>query len=907
MTWNEESAMFDELIRIDQFLNSLHMDKPTETLPSRNLPSEEEISLRAVLLQILFAVVIRLSWLLWRLSMSMCIWILLYFPYIRCILNNRIPFFVGLTAWLVLLTDHDPLSFTTRGRPDGVRFTSADLYQLWYWFAAPILCRTVYHFPCLLRDIHAKAAQDFNDAFEVDISLSEYVVECYKPTPPQSAFDHASRLLLREINLGRIDANIDNPEYDWKTRTLLPQMDGATHLGWDKYSKILDKRKQRRATYHKGPVVHRLRLGPDGQPAADIDGKRRTPSVLIFVEYSHTDKPNFLDLLELSLQKMRKMGTKLNDLRVPSTYGRALIDDLGERCRQNNECIKVSGISLPDLTVEARLGKGAKFLWSTEIPDDQKQDTAYVRASEELELSPIYAANNEKNELTADDYGKKEYVGSPETSLTTDEEMRKGPITLKTDHTQEEDTMAAAGTAIEEHWRVSEMDPDVLDGLPKDVQILPLAECQLTPSPTEQEQPILEENHSKIRYGSEETYRSPENGAVSIEDHQTDPDRFQYTAQKPFTPPAEPDFALRSAPPALRDDRDVDEVIKPGEIQMTIQIQLPGTPESEPTAENLQITVNDGCDSFEDDANFKLNASALTEIISQSNPRSDSNDKERDEAFFQLWEPITQEDGDQDMEDFFEPEFQEESDEMNIDSHEDCDMFDGLYPDVSRGEEWCPYEDTIAMDTDDMEDLVMDTDDVEDPNFQQDVEMINFFDVSKLETMDMQTPGVADRWVQSVTLAGISDDQAAAYTMSQQTPTPIDSCNLMQAMKIADSDPLTSHAKLESAEAVIMGEIDTVSRGSQVADLNDEIEFFSGNGDEEETMSAVQNTEIHEIKEPRKIFHNLDTIISLASATQRMKPVFKQLTKDQLRFSRNSTPRRRKAEKRTGGSIQCRF
>ncbi|EFY86684.1 hypothetical protein MAC_07282 [Metarhizium acridum CQMa 102] len=869
MMWDEESSMFDEVMGIDQLLNSLYMDQPTETLPRRNLPGEEELSLGALLLQVLLAAVIRFSWLLWRLSMS--IWILLYYPYIRCLLNIRIPFFVGLTAWLVLLTDHDPLSFTTRGRPAGVWFTSADLYQLWYWFAAPILCRTVYHFPSLLRDIHAKAAQDFNDAIEVDIGLSEYVIECYKPTPPQSVSDYAFRLLLREIHLDRVDANIDNPEYDRKSRTLLPRVESNAHLGWDKYSEVLDKRKQRRAACHKGPVVHRLRLGPDGQLAADTDGKRETPNILI-VEYSHTDEPNPVHLLEWTLQKMRKTGTKLNDLPVPSTGGRVLTDDLGERCGPNNECIKASGISSPSLTVETSVDKGAKFLSSTEIPDDQKQQTEYVRASEELELSLIDVDDDVENELTADCCGKKEHVDSPEALLTTDEEMRSGPITLKTEHTQTEDIVAARGTAAEEHWRVSEMDLDMLDGLPNDVQILPSAEAQLTPNPTEQQQPILEENYSKSRYGSEETYRSPEKGPVSTGDHQTDSDEFSYAAQKPVSPTAENDFALRSAPLALGNERDVVEIIKPQEMRMAIQMQLPFTSEPEPTAEDLPLTVDDGCDSFEnevskkieDDANFKINASVLTEIISQSKSRSDSNDKEKDEAFFPLWEQITQEDGDQAMADFLEPEFQEESDEMNIDSQEDCDMFDELHPDVFRSEEWCPHENTIAMDIDDMEDLAMDTGDMEDANSQQEIEMVH---VSGPETLDMQTPGVADRWVH-VTLAGISDEQPAAYTMSQQMQTPIDSCHLMKAMEIADSDPLKSQAKLESAEAAVMGKNDTVSRGSRVADLNDEKNIFSGNGDEKEIMSAVRNTEIHESQGPRKIFHSLDTSISLVSATR---------------------------------------
>jgi hypothetical protein len=237
MPWTQRRDTLQGLDEIGELLESLHNNKyvplptnpPPALAPAVNSP--EQLSLGVFLLRVLFSITVHTAWLFWRLPVWL--WIMPYYNYVRYSMNSRLTWTSVAAAWLVCCVDHDPLKFTTSGRPVGVRFTLSDIYQLWYLLAAPVLYRTTFQLLRFLTGIYIKAAEGLGNAFGTGLHIPNYILDYYQRTPPAAASDAAFRLLLTDERLYRVEAKVNGTNHK-KRRNLLFEKDSAHH-GWDVY------------------------------------------------------------------------------------------------------------------------------------------------------------------------------------------------------------------------------------------------------------------------------------------------------------------------------------------------------------------------------------------------------------------------------------------------------------------------------------------------------------------------------------------------------------------------------------------------------------------------------------------------------------------------------------------------
>lgn len=107
-----------------------------------------------------------------------------------------------LVSWASLMLCPKPWNSSTNNRPDAVTFTTEDFFHLWFLVASPVIFKTVIEFPAIWRRLELFLADKFSRVFEVEIELSEYVVNCYKPTPPASPCDQKWPYAISDRPLG---------------------------------------------------------------------------------------------------------------------------------------------------------------------------------------------------------------------------------------------------------------------------------------------------------------------------------------------------------------------------------------------------------------------------------------------------------------------------------------------------------------------------------------------------------------------------------------------------------------------------------------------------------------------------------------------------------------------------------
>ncbi|OAA46937.1 hypothetical protein NOR_02573 [Metarhizium rileyi] len=751
MTWIEERSKLDAIMQDDRLLESLLMDQMTTSLQSQTLSVREDLALGELLVQILIAAVFRFSWLLWRLLVAM--WLPLYYPYLRLILSHQIPVYVSLAAWLVFLADHDPLAFTIRDRPVGVCFTSADVYQLWYWLAAPILFKTAFRLPTFPRKLYNKAASIFNNALDIDIGLFEHVIECYKPTPPKAPADNVLRGLLRETHLDDIDANIDNPEYDWENHCLFPREDSNIHFGWDTYFEAVKKRERRQANCYGSLTVHRLEFGRDdkSKKSHDEDGERKRPNAMVILEYYGSVEPILPDLA------LEKLPNKYMELRYPAaivTGEKVSIDILRESPVLSDRLETVADCP-PSTDIQG--DEGADCPLSTDIQGDDGERVAHVHAPEELKLCSINLDDG-TNELTATDAREKECTDKPEILFTTDEGLSEERIKLETEHICEEDYDDAAGTAKEKERGPSEKGIDVLEQLlANDTEISSSAEVVPTSSISEQPEPIFDGNHLEKDGHSEESGEMPQNDEESIDSYENSLDELEHASEKAGNLEAWFDRVSESVTIECATERDEVELENSEQLHHAIQTELPLTPEPEVFLVEVPPSVGHTCELFEAAVpEWSVMEEAIPmETIFDGTPELELEDMENEPLVQPEPEKNMQDNEDSDMSDVLELEMQEENDGMQVDIQEDCDMTNEPYLDDTQDQ--MAHSHGYDMDTDvavcGMQGFYLEDD-------------LDAYSAS----LYMDDPFLDNviGMIKELQLAGVSDEQHTAHTAEQQ-------------------------------------------------------------------------------------------------------------------------------------------
>ncbi|KAK2594799.1 hypothetical protein QQS21_007486 [Conoideocrella luteorostrata] len=237
MNWDEELISWQEYLRLDRLLaeENQYPDMPNladillqneklarevsdNVVKSATQSMEQSKSIGEFLLCILFSILSRTAWIVWALPTFFWIWP--YYRYVCSILNHHIPRYQVVAAWMVVFVKHDPVRFTTKGRPAGVRWTSADLFQIWFLLAVPILYRTSLQIPRHLRNLKKVADQKFNGFLDQVFPMDD-IVEFCKPIDPATTPDEKKKDLktLQEEAVEELYSNIEIPGYDRKLRT----------------------------------------------------------------------------------------------------------------------------------------------------------------------------------------------------------------------------------------------------------------------------------------------------------------------------------------------------------------------------------------------------------------------------------------------------------------------------------------------------------------------------------------------------------------------------------------------------------------------------------------------------------------------------------------------------------------
>ncbi|QUC18469.1 uncharacterized protein UV8b_02710 [Ustilaginoidea virens] len=269
MSWDDEIISLKDFLKLDRLRQDeyLHRESPGlaavlsgdettakklfDSVPQSNPAGPDNCLQRShFLLRVVGTLASQLAWVFWK-NMPVIFWVLPYYHYVRLILKRTIPPGWVLVAWLVVVLSHDPVKYTVSRHPLGTIWAPADLWRLWYILAAPVLCQSLLQIPTLLKKLHGLAARCFGDAFDVDISLSEAVIESFKPTLPGSAGDLHDRKVMMDADLAARDFNVDTPEYDWQNRTAHRK---SAHGDWDRYYSRLKytarRRQDRRSLSH---------------------------------------------------------------------------------------------------------------------------------------------------------------------------------------------------------------------------------------------------------------------------------------------------------------------------------------------------------------------------------------------------------------------------------------------------------------------------------------------------------------------------------------------------------------------------------------------------------------------------------------------------------------------------------
>ncbi|KZZ92087.1 hypothetical protein AAL_06297 [Moelleriella libera RCEF 2490] len=196
-----------------------------------------------------------------------------YCHYVRWIFAVQLSYHHVFLAWLVVLMQLSPLSIATGERPKDTPWGLA-FGHVHFALAAPVLYRTALQMPTFAISLYDELVKRFSDAFDVEIALSEQVINCYEPTKPGSLCDSHYLALKFEEFVEKHDINTDNPSYDWKRRSSNREVQDH---GLDMYFSSLKHKARRSRT---GRPVSRFTILPRFKPTFDKHGQMRPPVCL---------------------------------------------------------------------------------------------------------------------------------------------------------------------------------------------------------------------------------------------------------------------------------------------------------------------------------------------------------------------------------------------------------------------------------------------------------------------------------------------------------------------------------------------------------------------------------------------------------------------------------------------------